>query len=122
MNLKQVTGTSLSKSKTAPTISLGYFNGRIYFNKPTSEMLNLKEGDSLAFFRDEDHPHDWYFTSKIEGALKLKIQSNSLCTFNSGIARAILQEAGCNKSENFYVSEKMIDGKYWKIRLDKPVK
>jgi len=121
MNLKQVTCTSQSKTKTAPTISLGYFNGRIYFNAPTSEMLKLKEDDFIAFFRDEDHPHDWFFTkSDLEGSLQLKLKGTALCTFNSGIARTILREAQCNDSENFFI--KKVHGEYWKILLDKKVK
>ncbi len=58
MKLKQVIGNTAPKAKAAPTISLGYFNGRIYFNAPTAQLLSLKEGESLAFYRDQENPKE----------------------------------------------------------------
>lgn len=116
MRLKQIMGTTASKAKAAPTICLGYFNGRIYFNAPTAQLLALKEGDNLAFFQDEDIPADWYFTkSTALGSGKLKTAGNSLSMHNCGIARPILQSRGLSDSANFFISSEMVEGKYFKI-------
>jgi hypothetical protein len=126
MRLKQVMGSPQSKAKTAPTVSFGYYNGRIYFNAPSVELLNLKEGQSIALFQDEDNPTDWYFTiSKAQGSLKLKNIGNALVTFNSGIARCVLNSVSLHDSTNFFIEPERVEIEgvsYWKILTCKIVK
>jgi len=123
MKLKQVTGSSQSKAKSAPTVSLNFLNGRIYFNAPTVQLLGLKEGDSLAFYQDEENPKDWYFTkAKIDGSVQLRDANKALAAFNGGIARRILQSVGRDGTAGFFIAEEKVEGKYWRILTDRAIK
>lgn len=127
MKLKQVFATSTaSKAKVAPTVSINYFNGRMLFNVPTVNLLDLKESDMLSFFQDEENPKNWYFTkSKEPGALPLKASQNakSLCINNAKLVRPMLESMGINRPVLFLIGEENYEGRqYWKILTDQIVK
>jgi hypothetical protein len=125
MKLKQILGSPQSKNKPAPTLSVGYCNGRLYINAPSVELLSLKEGDQLAFFQDTDNPQDWYFSkSDLNGSLTLKLVKSALVTFNAGVARGLLKSLDIHDSTVFFISSSPVtigEQRYWKILTDKIV-
>ena len=126
MKLKQIFATSsASKAKIAPTVSINYFNGRIRFNFPTVELLELSDKDRLSFFQDEESPKDWYFMkSKGPGSLPLKVTQNSkaLCINNAKLVRPMLRSMGVSNPTQFLIGEQPIEGKYWHILSEKTIK
>jgi hypothetical protein len=124
MNLEQVfVASAATKAKAAPTVSINYFNGRMRFNGPRVELLDLNDSDKLAFFKDKENPKDWYFMkSKTAGSLPLIKQSKALCVNNAKLVRPMLEAMGITRPVQLYISEEKVDGKYWKILSDKIVK
>ena len=123
MKLRQISGLIQQKQKSAPTISLNFLNGRIYFNESTKHILDLKEGDRLVFYQDEDNLKGWYFMkSKIEGSIELRILNKALVAFNGSIARAILHSVSMDATSAFFIAEERVEGKYWKILTDRVIK
>jgi hypothetical protein len=121
MKLKQILGSPIAKSKPAPTLSAGYYNGRLYFNDPSVKLLSLNENDLIAFFQDEDNPSDWYFKKVNSYGLKLKFAGKALVTFNSGIARGILRSVNLHDSSTFFISSEPVkigNELFWKILTD----
>lgn len=126
MKLRQIMpGVGSMKGTPAPTVSICYFNGRIGFNKPTCEILALGAGRPVAFYQDEEHPTDWYFTKEnIPGALKAiaeKSTGNISCN-NTILARRILSSLNLHQSQRFYVDPAPVEGKYYKILTNQPIK
>lgn len=123
MKLKQVSGSNQQKAKSAPTVALNFINGRISFNAPTVGLLGLKEGDSLAFYQDEENPKDWYFIKdKIAGSVQLKSVNEALQATSGPIARKILHSAECYGTGKFFIAEEKTGDKYWKILTDRIIK
>ena len=123
MNLKQISVNSQMKAKSAPTVTFNFLNGRIYFNEATALMLLLKAGDWIAFFQDEDNLHDWYFTkTKIDGSVELKSVNKALTTTSGPIALKLLQSAGIDGTAGFFIAEKKVEGKYWKVLTDRAIR
>ena len=123
MNLKQITSTGLRKVNACPSIHFGRNSGKIHFNSPSAEFLDLHEGDYLTFFRSNGYPFDWYF-SKINsfGSLKLTTQNSTLLTHSRSIVREILSQVGLNETGYFEVESKKVDGKYWKVLTDRAIR
>lgn len=89
--------------------------GTFAFNLLAGTKLELKEGQKLNFYQDEDRPKDWYFekTTEQDGLVIRKYKEGFMCA-GSEIARKLLKACitDNSKSKAFLVSTEPENGMY----------
>lgn len=77
-----------------PSLHINTKTGLFNFSKAACDLLNIKDGDRIAFYQDEEEPTDWYIEKvTTEKGFPLRAKDNitkGLLFSNTTMARAIV--------------------------------
>lgn len=97
-----------------PTIRINSITGLIAFSQTACNILDIKMGDKLKFYQDEEESSDWYVSkSADENAFNVRGKSKgSIGIGNVFLARNIMKSVNCKeKTIGFYIAEQPTEEK-----------
>ncbi|HLO59023.1 MAG TPA: hypothetical protein VK172_14900 [Lentimicrobium sp.] len=111
---------SMGVTPRAPFIRLNRGAGLITLNSGVKKLMNLKPGDKVSFFQNDENAKDWYIGKSKEGfEAWAKDDNTSLCLNNSLTVNELLNSTGYTdvKGVSFPVSSAEIQEGGGKIIL-----
>ena len=115
MNLKKFEKKRERVQSDIPCISISGRSGLMSFNVAMSQRLDLKAGDTVAFYQDEEKMIDWFLKKEIgDNTFKIRAYKKGLSISCTHLARKMLSSmVGGDKTRQtakFVVSGKPYEG------------